>query len=104
VCKDPSYPDTLYITELVAPGTVNTMPEATLDTAADHGEITGNTIARTYGQARSDFDALAGLGISYRNVAQVLETEGIQKFQQSWDSLLNAVRYARPNKAPSAAD
>ncbi|MGW2521541.1 transaldolase [Streptomyces sp. NPDC001617] len=102
--KDPSYPDTLYITELVAPGTVNTMPEATLDAAADHGEITGNTIAGTYEQARSDLDALAGLGISFRNVTQALETEGIQKFQQSWDSLLNAVRHARPNKAPTVAD
>ncbi|MFE7843480.1 transaldolase [Streptomyces sp. NPDC057474] len=94
--KDPSYADTLYVTELVAPGTVNTMPEATLDATADHGEITGNTIAGTYDHARADFDALAGLGISHLNVAQVLETQGIQKFQQSWDSLLNAVRHARP--------
>ncbi|GAQ64251.1 MULTISPECIES: transaldolase [Streptomyces] len=102
--KDPSYPDTLYVTELVAPGTVNTMPEATLDATADHGEITGNTITGTYEQARSDFSTLAGLGISYRNVAQVLETEGIQKFQRSWDSLLNAVRHARPTEAPAVAD
>jgi transaldolase len=100
--KDPSYPDTLYVTGLVAPGTVNAMPEATLDAVADHGEITGNTIAGTYRQARSDFDALAGLGISHPNVAHVLETEGIEKFQQSWDSLLNAVRNARPGKAPLA--
>nr|WP_051858630.1 transaldolase [Streptomyces cellulosae] len=98
--KDPSYPDTRYVTELVAPGTVNTMTEATLDAVADHGEITGNTIAGTYRQARSDFDALAGLGISHRNVEHVLETEGIERFQQSWDSLLNAVRHARPVRAP----
>ncbi|WP_043454789.1 transaldolase [Streptomyces fulvoviolaceus] len=102
--KNPSYPDTLYITELVAPGTVNTMPEATLDATADHGEITGNTIAGTYEQARADLDALAGLGISYLNVAQVLEAQGLQKFQQSWDSLLNAVRHARPPKATALAD
>ncbi|KOU77438.1 transaldolase [Streptomyces sp. MMG1533] len=97
--KDPSRPDTLYVTGLVAPGTVNTMPEATLDATADHGEITGNTVTGTYEQARADLDVLTGLGISCRSVAQVLETEGIQKFQESWDSLLNAVRHARPDQA-----
>ncbi|MFD3503578.1 transaldolase [Streptomyces sp. NPDC058676] len=97
--KDPARPDTLYVTGLVAPGTVNTMPEATLDATADHGQITGDTVTGTYEQARADLDVLTGLGISWRNVAHVLETEGIQKFQDSWDSLLNAVRHARPAQA-----
>ena len=55
--KDPAYKDTLYVDELVAPGTVNTMPEATLDATADHGEITGDTVRGTYEQARADLDA-----------------------------------------------
>ncbi|MET7651991.1 transaldolase [Streptomyces sp. NPDC005486] len=96
--KDPAYPDTLYVTELVAPGIVNTMPEATLEATADHGEIHGNSIAGTYEQARADLDAVEQLGISYVGVVQLLETEGIQKFQQSWDSLLSAVRGARPHR------
>ncbi|EMF57447.1 transaldolase [Streptomyces sp. SID5476] len=94
--KDPAYPDTRYVTELVAPGVVNTMPEATLEATADHGEINGNSIAGTYEQARAHLDALEKQGISYVGVVQALETEGIRKFQQSWDSLLEAVRAARP--------
>ncbi|MGW0580313.1 transaldolase [Streptomyces sp. NPDC002920] len=96
--KDPARPDTLYVTELVAPDTVNTMPEATLRATADHGEIRGNSVAGTYDQARAHLDAVEKLGISYLGVVQVLETEGIQKFQQSWDSLLGAVRGARPHR------
>ncbi|MFF5965075.1 transketolase [Streptomyces collinus] len=94
--KDPSYRDTMYVDDLVAPGTVNTMPEATLAAVADHGEVTGNTIAGTYEQARADLDALQELGISYTSVVQSLENEGVRKFQQSWDSLLSSVRSARP--------
>jgi transaldolase len=89
--KDPAYPDTLYVTELVAPGTVNTMPEATLEATADHGEITGDTIRGTYEQAQADIDALEGLGISYDDVVQLLEDEGVEKFEQSWTDLLNVV-------------
>jgi transaldolase len=93
--KDKAYKDTLFVDELVAPNTVNTMPEATLFATEDHGQIRGNAVAGTYEQARADLDAVGKLGISYAGVMQSLETEGIQKFQQSWDSLLNAVRAAR---------
>jgi transaldolase len=99
--KDKAYKDTMYVTELVAPNTVNTMPEATLKAVADHGEITGNTIASTYEQARSDLDAVEELGISYAGVVQALENEGVRKFQQSWDTLLSAVRGAPPRRAQS---
>ncbi|MDX3802167.1 transaldolase, partial [Streptomyces sp. AK04-3B] len=99
--KDPAYPDTLYVTELVAPGVVNTMPEATLEATADHGEIKGDTVTGAYEQARAHLDAVERLGISYLGVVQALETEGIQKFQQSWDSLLSAVRNARPHRGGS---
>jgi transaldolase len=101
--KDPSYRDTMYVADLVAPNTVNTMPEATLAAVADHGEITGNSIAGTYEQAHADLDALEKLGISYTGVVQALETEGIHKFQQSWDTLLSAVRSARPRREGSPA-
>jgi transaldolase len=86
--KDPAYPDTLYVTDLVAPGTVNTMPEATLHAVDDHGEVTGDTVTSAYAQARADLDALAELGISYDEVVQVLEDEGVAKFEQAWDALL----------------
>jgi transaldolase len=88
--KDPAYPDTLYVTELVAPGTVNTMPEATLEATADHGEVTGDTIRPNYATARADLDALAAVGIDYDDVVQVLEDEGVQKFEQSWTDLLTS--------------
>nr|WP_225889143.1 transaldolase [Streptomyces resistomycificus] len=94
--KNKAYQDTMYVTGLVAPGTVNTMPEATLEAVADHGEITGNTIAGTYEQSRADLDAVAELGIPYAVVVNALETEGIRRFQESWDTLLSAVRGARP--------
>jgi transaldolase len=96
--KDPAYPDTLYVTELIAPGVVNTMPEATLEATADHGEIKGDSITGAYEQARAHLDTVERLGVSYLGVVQALETEGIQKFQQSWDSLLSAVRGARPHR------
>lgn len=82
----------MYVDELVAPNTVNTMPEATLNAVADHGEITGNTITGTYEQARADLNAVEELGIRYAVVVDALQTEGIRRFQQSWDTLLDAVR------------
>ncbi|MER6100869.1 transaldolase [Streptomyces sp. NPDC001832] len=99
--KDPAYKDTLYVDELVAPGTVNTMPEATLDATADHGRITGNTIAGTYEQARAELDAVAGLGISYDDVVQLLEDEGVEKFEASWIDLLNSTEAELKRLAPS---
>jgi transaldolase len=99
--KDPAYPDTLYVTELVAPNTVNTMPEATLEATEDHGEISGDTIAGTYEQARADLDALEKLGISYDDVVQVLEDEGVEKFAASWNDLLKSTQAELERLAPS---
>ena len=90
--KDPAYPDTMYVTELVAPGTVNTMPEKTLDAVADHGEITGNTIEGTYDDATEVLDSLERLGISYSDVTAQLEKEGVDKFEKSWEELLAGVQ------------
>ena len=89
--KDPALPDTLYVTELVAPGTVNTMPEATLDATADHGVVSGNTIVPNYADAKALLDAVAAAGVDYDDVVQVLEDEGVQKFEQSWQELLDTV-------------
>jgi transaldolase len=99
--KDPAYPDTMYVTELVAPNTVNTMPEATLEATEDHGEITGNTVAGTYEQARADLDALEKLGISYDDVVRVLEEEGVEKFEASWNDLLKSTQAELERLAPS---
>ncbi|MDV9172144.1 transaldolase [Streptomyces sp. W16] len=89
--KDPSYKDTLYVDELVAPGTVNTMPEATLNATADHGDIHGDTVTGGYAQARADLDAVERLGISYDVVVKQLEDEGVAKFEVAWQDLLDAV-------------
>ncbi|MER6354076.1 transaldolase [Streptomyces sp. NPDC001634] len=99
--KDPAYKDTLYVDELVAPNTVNTMPEATLLATEDHGEITGNTIAGTYEQARADLDAAEKLGISYNDVVQLLEDEGVEKFEASWNDLLKSTEAVIERLAPS---
>ncbi|MCQ4044912.1 transaldolase [Streptantibioticus rubrisoli] len=101
--KDPAYPDTLYVTELVAPNTVNTMPEATLQATADHGEITGNTIQGSYEQAQADLDALAAVGVSYDDVVQLLEDEGVEKFAASWNDLLKSTEAELARLAPSEA-
>ncbi|MFN2538242.1 MAG: transaldolase [Mycobacteriales bacterium] len=86
--KDPAYPDTMYVTELVAPGTVNTMPEATLQAVADHGEIRGDTVRGSYTEARQVFDELKAAGIDMDDVTEVLEKEGVKKFEDSWSELL----------------
>ncbi|WP_405780779.1 transaldolase [Streptomyces sp. NBC_01378] len=89
--KDPAYKDTLYVDELVAPGTVNTMPEGTLKATADHGVITGDTVTGGYEQARADLKAVDALGISYDEVVQQLEDEGVAKFDVAWNDLLGTV-------------
>jgi transaldolase len=88
--KDPTYDDTRYVVELVAPGVVNTMPEATLNAVADHGKIRGDTIHR-YEEARQVLDRLAALGVDYDDVVQTLEDEGVKKFEDSWNELIEQV-------------
>ncbi|SES39389.1 transaldolase [Pedococcus cremeus] len=90
--KNHDYPDTMYVTELVAPNTVNTMPEKTLDAVIDHGEIRGDTVTGSYAQAAEILDALERLGISYTEVTAQLEKEGVDKFEASWEELLKGVR------------
>ncbi|OIJ69235.1 transaldolase [Streptomyces mangrovisoli] len=99
--KDPAYKATLYVDDLVAPNTVNTMPEATLQATEESGSITGNTIAGTYEQARADLDAVGKLGISYDDVVQLLEDEGVDKFEASWNDLLKSTQAELERLAPT---
>ncbi|MEV2271826.1 transaldolase [Nonomuraea africana] len=89
--KDPNYVDTMYVDELVAPGTVNTMPEKTLDASADHGRVTGDTVRPFYEQAWNTMAALKEAGIDYDDVVRVLEDEGVEKFEASWNELLESI-------------
>lgn len=89
--KNPDYPDTLYVTELVAPQTVNTMPEKTIEAVADHGTVTGDTVTGTEKAAAAVFDELAEVGIDVADVFAVLEREGVQKFEASWSELADEV-------------
>ncbi|GAA3052652.1 transaldolase [Streptomyces glomeratus] len=100
--KDPAYKDTLYVDELVAPGTVNTMPEATLDATADHGDIQGDTVTGGYARARADLAAVERLGISYDEVVKQLEDEGVAKFEVAWQDLLDAVTTSLKGKGAEA--
>jgi transaldolase len=90
--KDPAFPDTMYVVDLVVKDTVNTMPEATLHATADHGVLRGDTVHGTYDASRQVFADLATLGISYDDVVQVLEDEGVEKFAVSWNELLETIR------------
>ncbi|MBC6462282.1 transaldolase [Actinomadura sp. HBU206391] len=97
--KDPALRDTMYVEELVAPGVVNTMPEATLDAVADHGEIRGDTIRPFYEDARKHMAALKEAGVEYDDVVRVLEEEGVEKFEASWNELLATIQKELEDKA-----
>jgi transaldolase len=85
--KDPAYPDTRYVVELIADGIVNTMPEATLRAVADHGIVPADSVRGTYADAQDVLDRLATLGIDYDKVVQDLEDDGVANFEQAWDHL-----------------
>jgi transaldolase len=89
--KNPDYPDTLYVTELVAANTVNTMPEKAIDAVADHGAIRGDTITGKADEAQALFDELSAVGVDLRDVFMVLENEGVEKFDASWLELIEAI-------------
>jgi transaldolase len=89
--KDPDLPDTLYVDELVAPGTVNTMPEATLEATADHARLRGDSVRGAYDEARAHMAALKDVGVDYDDVVRVLEEEGVEKFEASWNELLGTI-------------
>ncbi|OBK75235.1 transaldolase [Mycobacterium sp. 1164985.4] len=90
--KNPEYSDTLYVTELVAPNTVNTMPEKTIEAVADHGVVTGDTVTGTAEESKAVFDQLSSVGIDLPDVFRLLEDEGVEKFEKSWLELLEATQ------------
>jgi transaldolase len=85
--KDPSYDDTRYVVDLVADGVVNTMPQATLAAVADHGTVRGDTIRPFYADAHQVLHDIAAVGVDYDDVVDLLEDEGIQKFEASWTAV-----------------
>jgi transaldolase len=98
--KNKAYPDTMYVTELAAPDTVNTMPEATLDAFADHGELHGDAVSGTADAAAEVFAALSDVGIDVDDVYQVLEDEGVDKFDKAWGELLETISEQLTRRSP----
>jgi transaldolase len=90
--KNPAYPDTLYVTDLVVADTVNTMPEKTLNAFADHGEVSGDQVTGKGEEAQALFDQLSDVGVDLDDVFLVLETEGVDKFKGSWTELVDTVK------------
>jgi transaldolase len=90
--KDPAYDDTMYVVDLVAKGVVNTMPEPTLHAIDDHGVVTGDSVTGHYVEAQQVLDDLAAVGIDYDDVVQVLEDEAIEKFETSWNELIESIQ------------
>ena len=89
--KDPAFGDTMYVVDLVVADTVNTMPEGTIRATEDHGKLLGDTVHGTYDASRQVFADLEQLGIGYDDVVQVLEDQGVQKFETSWTELLDTI-------------
>jgi transaldolase len=106
--KNPDYRDVIYVEELIAPGTVNTMPEPVIHAYADHGETRGDTVTGYYNDARKVLADLTAQGVDFDDVVDTLEREGVEKFETSWLELLEGVRKSlaaaaegqgRPNRA-----
>ena len=102
--KDPAYPDTLYVDELVVAGVVNTMPAATLEAVADHGGDAHDTVTGTQAASAALLDRLVALGIDVDDVAEQLELEGLEKFEASWDELLAKVSEGLTTAAQRSAE
>ncbi|SDD65922.1 transaldolase [Glycomyces harbinensis] len=90
--KNPDYRDVMYVEDLIAPGTVNTMPEGTIHDFADHGEVEADTVRPFYADAATVMLRLERVGVDYADVVKVLEDEGVEKFIVSWNQLLDQIR------------
>jgi transaldolase len=97
--KNPAYRDVMYVEELIGPDTVNTMPLETIEAFQDHGEVRGDTITQDVDAARQVFDDLAAAGVDYDDVTDTLEREGVQKFSDSFDQILEGIRAKRESVA-----
>ncbi|HVS85452.1 MAG TPA: transaldolase [Gaiellaceae bacterium] len=99
--KNPAYRDVMYVEELIGPDTVNTMPLETIEAFQDHGEVKGDTITKGVKKAHALLEELAAVGVDFDDVTQTLELEGVQKFADSFDELLEGVRAKRGELVPS---
>jgi transaldolase len=99
--KNPAYRDVLYVEELIGPDTVNTMPAETIKAFQDHGEVRGQTLTEGFDEARKLLDELAAAGVDYDDVTDTLEAEGVQKFADSFDELLDGIRAKEAELAPA---
>jgi transaldolase len=93
--KDPAYDDTRYVMELIAPSTVNTMPQSTLDAVIDHGKFHGNTITPAIEHSHIALAQLSKNGVSLNEITETLEIEGVASFAKAWQSLLDDVDKVR---------
>ena len=93
--KNPEYRDVMYVEELIGPDTVNTMPLETVRAFADHGEVKEGSVSKGYDKARKLIEELEAAGVSYDDVTDTLEAEGVQKFADSFDDLLEGIRAKR---------
>ena len=98
--KNPEYRDVMYIEELIGPETVNTMPKETTEAFQDHG-VVRLTLEEGLDEARKLFEELAAVGIDYDDVTRVLEEEGVQKFADSFDELLEGIAAKRSELVPA---
>jgi transaldolase len=93
--KNPAYRDVIYVEELIGPDTVNTMPPETVEAFADHGEIRGDTVREGVDEAELLLEELSAAGIDYDDVVETLEDEGVRKFADSFDELIEGIRAKR---------
>jgi transaldolase len=93
--KNPAYNDVMYVEELIGPETVNTMPLETIEAFQDHGKVPGDTVLEGIDEARDLFVQLEKVGVSYDDVVETIEAEGVQKFADSFDLIIEEVRAKR---------
>jgi transaldolase len=93
--KNPAYRDVIYVEELVGPETVNTMPLETIEAFQDHGEVRGDTVLEGIDEARELLVKLEEAGVSYDDVVETLEQEGVQKFADSFEQIVESIRAKR---------
>jgi transaldolase len=99
--KNPKYPDTMYVDDLVGPDTVNTMPLETIKAFQDHGVVKGDTVLVGVDEARRLFKDIAAAGVDYDDVVAVLEMEGVQKFSDSFEQIMDSIKAKRGELAPA---
>jgi transaldolase len=93
--KNPEYRDVMYVEELIGPDTVNTMPLETVRAFQDHGKVDGDTVTKGVKEAHELFEQIAAVGVEYDDISETLELEGVQKFADSFEELLEGVRSKR---------